>query len=438
MARIAILTFGCQMNKLDSELMAEALHAAGHEVVADEEAAEVILFNTCSVRDHAEQRVLSRLGRLKHRKRHEPGLRIGVTGCMAQRMGRDLLRQIPHVDLVCGTRQFPHIGSLLEQAAAGPVVAVDETSLVAPGTLDAHGRALHAGPQAFVSVMRGCNNRCAYCIVPHVRGREESRPMEAVVQEVRTLADRGAREVCLLGQNIDAYGKDIQTDLAALLRAVAAVDGLTRIRFVTSHPRDITEDLVSTLAALPTVCNHLHMPAQSGATRVLQAMRRGYTREDYDRKLAMIARRAPGTFVTSDFIVGFPGETDADFEETRDLVKTARFQNAYIFKYSLRPGTPAEKLPDDVPLGEKKRRNQALLAAQEAVNRERTQALIGTRQTILVEGLSSRDRTKLTGRTETNQICVFDAPPDWTDLVGELVDLTITDATPLTLFGSRA
>jgi tRNA-2-methylthio-N6-dimethylallyladenosine synthase len=437
--RICIHTFGCQMNKLDSELVAEALAGAGHTLTADEAEADAVLFNTCSVRDHAEQRVLSRLAQLRARKERRPDLLVGVMGCMAQRLAEELLAKEPTLDLVCGTRAFPRIARLLEEAKTGPVVAVDETPLAAPGALAPHGRPLHAGPQGFVSVMRGCDNVCSYCIVPHVRGREESRPVRAVTEEVRALTDRGATEVTLLGQNIDAYGRDLGTDLAALLRAVHANEALLRIRFVTSHPKDITGELVRTVAELPRVAPHFHMPAQSGSTRVLRAMRRGYTREQYDGKLDLIHRHAPGALVASDFIVGFPGETEADFAATLDLVERAQFQNSYVFKYSPRPGTPAAALADDVPAEEKKRRNLALLAAQEAVGRARAEALRGSLQEILVEGVSPRDAGRLIGRTGTNLICVFDAPPEpeASALAGRLVMLEITGGTPLTLFGRR-
>lgn len=435
--RVCIHTFGCQMNKLDSELVAEALRDAGHELVRDEADAEAILFNTCSVRDHAEERVLQRLRQLRARKEAEPGLLLGVLGCQAQREGAALLKTLPFLDLVCGTRQFPRIAVCLEEARLAPVIAVEEEVPDAPGILAPHPRTLHRGIQGYVSVMRGCDNHCAYCIVPYVRGGEESRPADAIIAEARALVDKGAREITLLGQNVDAYGKKSGTSLAALLRRLhAEVPGAVRIRFVTSHPRDVTRELVETMAQLPRVCNHLHMPAQSGSTRILEAMRRGYTRQMYDERLAMIRECAPGTLLTSDFIVGFPGETEADFEETLDLVQRARFQTSFVFRYSPRPGTLAARtLPDDVPLAEKKRRNQILLDAQNRICRERADSLRGSEQTILVEGVSGRDGGRMTGRTETNLICVFEHGGEPERYTGRLVRLRIEDCTALTLHG---
>jgi tRNA-2-methylthio-N6-dimethylallyladenosine synthase len=424
------------MNKLDSELVAEALVAAGHEIVADEAEANAILFNTCSVRDHAEQRVLSRIAHLRARKKAEPDLRLGVMGCMAQRLARELFDKAPHLDLVCGTRKFPQIAELLEQSFAGPVLAVEEESLTAPGTLDAHGRSLFSGIQAYISIMRGCNNFCTYCIVPYVRGREESRPIAAVVGEARALVSRGAKEITLLGQNVDAYGKDIGSSLAELLREVDKVEDFVRMRFVTSHPKDITEELVKTVAALPRVCNHFHMPAQSGSTKMLKAMNRGYTREEYDRRLEIIAKHCPGALVTSDFIVGFPDEADEDHEQSVELIKAAKFQNSYVFKYSPRPGTVAEKkLVDNAPEEVKKQRNHELLSAQEEVNCARSASLVGSTQEIMVEGISRRDKTRMTGRTSNNLICVFPAPEDAEALVGKLVTLKINACGALTLIG---
>jgi tRNA-2-methylthio-N6-dimethylallyladenosine synthase len=287
--------------------------------------------------------------------------------------------------------------------------------------------------------MRGCDNRCSYCIVPDVRGGEISRPPEEIAAEVRALALAGAREVTLLGQNIDAYGKHDGHNLAGLLRRIdreAPQDtGLLRLRFVTSHPRDITRELVETVASLPRVCRHFHMPAQSGSDAVLARMRRGYTRAEYDAKLAMIRDIIPDADIASDFIVGFPGETEADYLATRDLVANADFQNSYIFKYSPRPGTPsAETMTDDVPEREKKRRNNDLLAAQNEVSSRRGAAMPGKRVEVLVEGVSGRDARRWTGRTAGNMICVFPAPPEGEDWTGRLAVCTVSSATPLTLY----
>lgn len=435
--RVCIHTFGCQMNKLDSELVAEALRDAGHELVTDEADAEAILFNTCSVRDHAEERVLQRLRQLRARKEADPSLVLGVMGCQAQREGAGLLKTLPFLDLICGTRQFPRIAVCLEEARIAPVIAVEEEVPEAPGILAPHPRTLHRGIQGYVSVMRGCDNYCAYCIVPYVRGAEESRPAAAIVSEAQALVEHGAREIILLGQNVDAYGKKSGSSLAALLRRLHdEVPGALRIRFVTSHPRDVTRELVETMAELPRVCNHLHMPAQSGSTRILQAMRRGYTRAMYDERLAMIRECAPETLLTSDFIVGFPTETEADFQETLALMEYARFQTAFVFRYSPRPGTLAARtMPDDVPLAEKKRRNQILLDAHSRVCRERSASLLGTEQTVLAEGVSGRDARRMTGRTGTNLICVFEHDGRPEAYTGKLVTLRIEECTPLTLHG---
>lgn len=432
--KVMLQTFGCQMNRLDSELAIEALNDAGYQITEDESEAEVVLYNTCSVRDHAEERVVQRIRQLPKTKI------IGIMGCLAQRMGDDLFKLLPkHLDIICGTKRFPYIAYLLDRVRSGEKRVIDtaETPLSAPGTLAAHERGLHKGMQGFVSVMRGCNNFCTYCIVPYVRGRETSRPIEAVVEEVRSLTEKGAVEVTLLGQNIDAYGKDIDTTLSVLLRAVHNnVPAAKRIRYVTSHPRDITTELLQTIAELPRVCKHLHMPAQSGSTRVLESMKRGYTREIYDEKLAAIKEIIPEALVTSDFIVGFPGETDEDFKLTEELVASANFQTSYVFKYSPRPGTFSEKnMVDDVPEAAKKARNQSLLAIQDRVSLERNKSLIGSEVEVLVEGISRRDKSRLTGRTSNNLITVFTAPENAEKLTAQLVRVRINDATALTLYG---
>ncbi|MCC8179542.1 MAG: tRNA (N6-isopentenyl adenosine(37)-C2)-methylthiotransferase MiaB, partial [Planctomycetes bacterium] len=409
--------------------------------------ADTVIFNTCSVRDHAEQRVLSRLAQLRGRRESEPDFRLGIMGCFAERDGAELLQRLPYLDFAVGTRQFMRLPEILsdldsalpERGKPGKAAAFGETEIDHPGVGQAHRRGRHHGIQAYVSVMRGCSNRCSYCIVPDVRGGEISRPAGEIAAEVKALALAGAREVTLLGQNIDAYGKP-DSSLAALLRRIDAEapadTGLVRIRFVTSHPRDINRELVETVAALPRVCRHFHMPAQSGSDRILSAMRRGYDRRTYDEKLALIQSILPEALIASDFIVGFPGETEEDFLATMDLVQKANYQNSYIFKYSPRPGTPAAlEMEDDVPDPVKRDRNARLLAAQNQVNLARADAMLGREVEIMVEGRSARDASRWTGRTDTNLICVFPAPADGADWAGRLIKLRVASATGLPLHG---
>jgi len=436
--RIYLRTFGCQMNRLDTELVAGALRRAGHELVADEGAADTVLLNTCAVRDQAENRVRSALGLLRERKRTEPDLVIGVLGCMAQRSGASLRRWCPEIDLVAGPGMVDRIDELLAAAQTGPVVATDARA--PEGLCGLSAARSPRGPQAFVAAMRGCDNFCAYCVVPYVRGRARSRPLADILAEMRALLDRGVREVTLLGQSIDAWGRDLRPrqGLVDLVRAAGAVDGLARLRFLTAHPRNVDRDLFAAMAEAPAVCEHLHMPAQSGADPVLRAMGRGYTRAAYDKRLAWGRELVPGMAFSSDFVVGFPGETEAQFCDTLALVERARFQNIFAFRYSPRPGTAAARRPDDVPHEAKEGRLQALLSAQEAVSRARNTALHGTVQTVLVEGPSARDPHNLTGRTRHNAVAVFPAPADpvrRAALTGREVTLRITGSTPLTLFG---
>ena len=445
MRKIHIVTFGCQMNKLDSELAAEALVDAGHVMVDDENDADTVVFNTCSVRDHAEQRVLSRLAQLRPRRLADSDFRLGMMGCFAERDGRELLERLPYLDFALGTRQFLRLPEVLERldVEAGKAGFFGEAAREQPGIDQAHERLRHQGIQGFVSVMRGCDNRCSYCIVPDVRGGEISRRAADIAAEVKALALAGAREVTLLGQNIDAYGKHDGGSLAGLLRLIdreaPPETGLMRIRFVTSHPRDINRELVETVAVIPRVCRHFHMPAQSGSDTVLERMRRGYGRGEYDAKLAMIRDIIPDASIASDFIVGFPGESESDYLATRDLVEKAQFQNSFIFKYSPRPGTPAAlQLPDNVPDIEKRRRNNDLLAVQNRVNEKRAAEQVGRRVVVMAEGVSSRDSRRWTGRTDGNQICVFPVHAGEGDVAaGQLLELVVESATPLTLYCRR-
>ena len=358
-------TFGCQMNKLDAELSLGLLQEEGYKIVDKVDEADVILFNTCSVRQHAEHKVYSHLGALKTLKKRHPEVIVGVLGCMAQKDGEAIFKRMPHVDLVCGTRMFSRLPEMLLKIRnhGSHVLAIDEDQIVNVK------RAVTYRPnfyQAFVTVMRGCDNYCSYCIVPYVRGREISRTIADIKEEVQSLVLNGCKEVTLLGQNINSYGKglDGNVTLGDLLSELNELDGLGRIRFVTSHPADMSRDLIRTMSRLEKVCEYLHMPAQSGSDEVLKRMRRGYT-AGYYREFVQYARELiPHLTVASDFIVGFPGETEEDFQETVQLMGDIRFQNCFIFKYSPRTGTKAAELKDDVPDETKRARNLKLLELQ--------------------------------------------------------------------------
>ncbi len=431
--RVFIRVYGCQMNKLDAELVLGALQRAGYEQAATPEDADVVLYLTCSVREHAEERVYSNVGKLKFLKRRRPEVVIGILGCMAQKDRDDIFRRLPHVSLVCGTREFPRIAELIEQARA-------EKRLVACGEHPFPGveRNPAARPtpfQAYLSVMRGCDNFCTYCIVPYVRGREISRPQREVCDEARRLIEDGVREITLLGQNINSYGKSFGRPhaLADLLEDLGRIEGLDRLRFVTSHPKDMAQPILNAMRDVPAVCEYLHMPAQAGSDRILNRMNRRITNAGYRELVARAKETVPGLAVASDFIVGFPGETEAEFDETVALVRDLRFQNCFVFKYSPRSGTQAASFEDDVPQAEKKRRNVGLLAVQEKNSREEHAKLIGSTVEVLVEGVSPRDPERYSGRTRTNHIVVF---PSEFDPSGRLVSIRISDATALTLTGT--
>jgi len=438
--RVYVETLGCQMNKLDSELVLGALAEAGFEPCDNPDDAEVVLINTCSVRQRAEDKVYSRLGALRKRKERRPALIVGVLGCMAQKEGRALVDRMPHVDLVCGTRMIHHVPRLLREIESGAeqIVAIEDDGVV---HFDRHVGQRPMPHAAYVAVMRGCDNFCSYCVVPYVRGREISRPVADIVAEVGRLAadvgrlaGDGCREVTLLGQNVNSYGRglDRQTNLADLLEAVAGVGGIQRIRFVTSHPKDMSDRILDAVARIEKACEHLHVPAQSGADAVLQRMKRGYSAADYDDLIRRARERIPGVTFSSDFIVGFPGETEADFQATLSLVRRAEFQNCFIFKYSPRPRTAAADLADDVPDEVKRERNQILLKAQEEVAARRNRAMHGEVVEVMADGPSKKDASRLSARTRQNHIVVF---PGAASLAGRLVRVRITDSTPLTLFG---
>jgi len=433
--RVWFQTFGCQMNKLDAELLRGDLLANGFIPATDINSADAIFFMTCSVRQHAEDRVYSRLGSLKQLKKRRPEVIVGVLGCMAQKDRYAIIRRVPHVDLVCGTRDMFRLRELIGQtiATGRPIVAGDGE---APPQFHRH-LVYRQEPRhhAYVSIMRGCDNYCAYCIVPYVRGREASRKPGDIIEECRHLVDDGCKEITLLGQNVNSYGRGLKPAITfpELLGRIDGINGLSRLRFVTSHPKDATRELFAAMDSLETVCEHIHLPPQSGSDRILKAMNRHYTSEHYRELVAMARGLVNGLEVTADFIVGFPGETDGDFECTAQLMRDVKFINSFIFKYSPRPGTAAAKLPDDVTPEVKAERNHLLLELQSEISTAKNAAMVGQTVEMLVEGTSKRDATRLTGRTRGNHIVVF--PANGLDLTGELVRVKIVSATALTLFG---
>lgn len=440
--KVFLKTYGCQMNKLDSELSIGLLAKRGYAFAEDEKDADVILLNTCSVRDKAEHKVYSQLGSLRDQKEKKPELILGVLGCMAQNEGDRIFKRMPHVNLVCGTRMFSKLPELLEEinGTNKRILAIDEDGEVNFDRLVTQRQNRYS---AFVSIMRGCDNYCSYCIVPYVRGREFSRPVADIMNEVRSLADDGCKEVTLLGQNVNSYGKGLNGNvtLATMLRKLDPIEGIERIRFVTSHPRDMTKEIIEAVGELPKVCEYLHMPAQSGSDKILKKMRRQYTSAHYRELVEMAKSLVPDIKIASDFIVGFPGEKEDDFEDTVRLLNDVRCQNSFIFKYSPRTGTAATEFPDDVQEETKKRRNHILLDLQKKISTEENRKMAGKSVEVLVEGTSKSDAGRLSGRTRQNQIVAFDLPEGSnladvsSSLPGKLVNIDIVDSTDLTLFG---
>jgi tRNA-2-methylthio-N6-dimethylallyladenosine synthase len=444
------------MNKLDSALVAGALKDAGFALTEKVKEADVVLINTCSVRQHAEDRVLSYLGHLKHIKETRPGLVVGVIGCMAQRLGAELLDH-EAVDIVCGPAQISQIPELVKRALEEPNKLLSVTENIRRKCSDYQSGALdtfeathdsdkcHIPHQAFVRVMRGCNNFCSYCVVPYVRGPEVSRVPEAIIEQIKRLAADGVRQITLLGQTINSYNHhagDRTYRLADLLEMASEVEGVRRIRFITSYPAGFDESILHAMADLPKVCPYLHIPAQSGSDRILKAMNRRYTASEYLDLLAKARDIVDGIAIAGDFIVGFGGETDADFAATVELVKKANYKNCFVFKYSPRPGTRADdKLADTVPADVKKRRNIELLSVQNEISGEYNNLFLGQTLEVLVEGASkkplldsakSAGHPQLVGRTATDYIVVFNGP---LSLAGEFTKVKIAKISPLTLFG---
>jgi tRNA-2-methylthio-N6-dimethylallyladenosine synthase len=432
--KLFLQTFGCQMNERDSEAVEGLLIDRGYEKASLPEEADLLLYNTCSIRDHAEQKVFGRIGSFRKLKEENPGLVIGIMGCMAQEHGNAFFRKNPEIDLVCGPGNLSQIPDLVEEIKVrrSPRLAIDRLD-------DEYGlegiRYRSDKIKALVTIMKGCDHRCTYCIVPYTRGVERSRSSESVLAEIKDLADRGFKDVMLLGQNVNSYGKGLEEDIdfAGLLEKIQReASSIARLRFITSHPKDAHTRLFAAMRDLPMVCEHLHLPLQSGSDRILKRMKREHTADWYLEQIEEYRKTVPGGSLTTDFIVGFPGETEEDFSETLALAERVQFDGAYIFEYSPRPGTPALKLEDDVPAGEKSRRLQTLMAAQKAASLKNNQRLIGKTVEVLFESRTRRDENRFVGRTRQFKRVVASSAGD---LAGALRNVRITGVSDETLLG---
>ena len=458
-----IKTYGCQMNERDSEQVAHSLITRGYERVDSEVDADVVLLNTCSVRDMAEQKALGKMGMLGRIRKDRPETVFGFLGCMAQARGAKLLKEIPHLDLVVGTQKFHRVGEyvaelLARKRAVAGIVDPDNSRIDDPrySVVDVEEE---AGSQstireqslptkqatAFVSIMQGCNMHCTFCIVPRTRGAERSRTIAEIVSEVRALVSQGVKEVTLLGQIVNLYGRHQfssvvgaagrsykKSPFVQLLEAVSAINGLKRLRFTSPHPIGFRDDLIEAIAYLPKLAEHMHLPLQSGSNRILKAMHRTYTTEKYAQLVDGIRSARPGIALTTDIIVGFPGETDADYKATRDLVERLQFDNAFVFRYSPRRETPAANMPDQIDEATKEARNQDLLGVVNASTRRSNEKLVGTRVEVLCEGPSKTNAARLMGRTRTNKVVVFETARD---RIGEIFDVAIERANGFSLYG---
>ena len=444
--RFWIHTYGCQMNVRDSEAVEALMIAAGHEKAVDEDDAEVVIINSCTVRQKAEEKAVGKAGNMIAAKKI-----TGLMGCAVKRMGADVFKRLPKLDFAVGPRRFgliPHVLDRIVREGARGVLELGDDEV--PTGMDAHPDIQRAGTtgvfQSYVTVLLGCDNRCSYCIVPEVRGHEYSRPAREVIAEVKSLAERGVKEVCLLGQSVLRYGvrnrawaedepnpSGLKEAFPRLLWELDKIPGLERIRFTSAHPKGCTDELVRVYRECPSVCRHLHLPVQSGSDRVLAEMGRHYTRAEYLAAVRKLRDFDPEFALTTDVIVGYPGETEEDFEATRSLMEEAGFDNAFVFKYSPRPGTRSAALPDDVPTVEKERRDQVLLADQEARGQRNNDRLVGTVREVMVEGPSKRNKNRLSGRDSGNRIVVWEACGGLP--AGTCVKVRIVEAHPQILVG---
>jgi len=415
--KVHIHTFGCQMNVHDSEKMAGILKAEGYAEAANAEDADLIIFNTCSIRQKAEQKFRSELGKIEALKNKKPLLKVAVAGCIAQQKGRDILKKNPHVDYVFGPQNIYKLSGILKTDS---MVCTEDNPELQNINLPAERR---ENVKAWVSIMYGCNNFCSYCVVPYTRGRERSRPSQNIYEEVCGLAEKGFKEITLLGQNVNSYNRDV--DFPGLLRKISAIEGLERIRFVTSHPRDLSDGLISCIKELPKVCEHIHLPLQSGSSRILKLMNRGYALEDYLEKAEKLKELIPGIAITTDIIAGFPSETDKDHSMTITALGQIEFDGIFAFKFSPRQGTKAAEMDGKVPEEIKSQRLNEILQIQDSITSRKNKGLEGTVQAVLVEGPSKTDKGKITGRTRTNKIVNFEGNGT---LIGRLVNVEIKTA----------
>ncbi len=434
--KLYIKTHGCQMNEYDSAKMADVLvDSHGLEVTQDPALADVLLLNTCSIREKAQEKVFSELGRWKELKDARPGVVIGVGGCVASQEGEAIRGRAPYVDIVFGPQTLHRLPAMLDDARRErrPVIDITFPEIE---KFDCMPAPVADGVTAFVSIMEGCSKYCSFCVVPYTRGEEVSRPFDDLIAEVAALAEQGVREVTLLGQNVNAYRGVMHdgeiADLALLINYIAAIEGIDRIRYTTSHPLEMSDSLIQAYAEVPELVGHLHLPVQSGSDRVLAMMKRNHTALEYISIIRRLREARPGISLSSDFIIGFPGETDADFEQTMALVERIGFDHSFSFVYSQRPGTPAASLPDDVPMAVKKQRLARLQARITEMAADISASMVGSIQRVLVEKPSRKRADQLSGRTENNRVVNFDAAPD---LVGQFVDLRITEALPNSLRG---
>jgi tRNA-2-methylthio-N6-dimethylallyladenosine synthase len=434
--KIYVQTYGCQMNEHDSSRMIRLMRAVDYTPTEDIGEADLIIYNTCSVRDKAEQKVYSALGRLRELKQKKKDLIIGVAGCVAQQEKETLLRRVPHLDIVVGTQNIHKLPQMVRDVQLAGRRDVQTAFYHQPFYLEtSEGRIEIDGPKAYVPIMQGCDKVCSFCIVPYVRGRETSRPHEAILSEIRRLARRGIKEVMLLGQNVNSYGKNTSGELTfpELLHRINDIEGLERIRFTTSHPQDLSPELIEAYRKLDKLCEHLHLPAQSGSDSVLRRMRRGYDSGEYIERIQRLRDRCPEVAVTTDIIVGFPGETEAEFAATLELLLQMEYDDLYSFEYSPRPHTTAARLySDDVPAGIKRERLTKVQGLQGEISLRKNRGKIGSSEEVLVEGRSKLSEERMMGRTRTHRIVNFDGGEEYR---GELMQVRITGATAKSLLG---